>query len=279
MFGDLVKVTPSSKIVGDMAMFMVQNNLEPEDIYQRGHELTFPQGVIDFFKGMIGQPYGGFPEKLQKIILKGEQPLTCRPGELLEPVDFVLKRDELEKKLGHKVSERDVLSAVLYPGVYEEFDRFRQEYSDVSVLPTPVFFYGLDVGDEVTIDIEAGKTLIVKLNAIGRVREDGTRNIYFELNGEPRSATIKDLSVEADESSHVQADPDDSKEIGAPMPGKIFKLMVNVGDEVAAGDVLLVSEAMKMETNIKAKKGGIIKELIFGEGDQIGQGDLLIVLE
>jgi pyruvate carboxylase len=279
MFGDLVKVTPSSKIVGDMAMFMVQNNLKPEDVYERGHELTFPQGVIDFFKGMIGQPYGGFPEKLQKIILKGEQPLTHRPGELLEPVDFVLKRDELEKKLGHKVSERDVLSAVLYPGVYEEFDRFRQEYSDVSVLPTPVFFYGLDVGDEVTIDIEAGKTLIVKLNAIGRVREDGTRNIYFELNGEPRSTTIKDLSVESDEASHVKADPDDPKEIGAPMPGKIFKVMVSEGDEVAEGDVLLVTEAMKMETNVKANKSGVIKELVFGEGDQIDQGDLLVVIE
>ncbi len=279
MFGDLVKVTPSSKIVGDMAMFMIQNNLEPEDVYERGHELTFPQGVVDFFKGMIGQPYGGFPEKLQKIILKGEQPLTCRPGELLEPVDFVLKKDELEKKLGHKVRDEDVLSAVLYPGVYEEYDRFRQEFSDVSVLPTPVFFYGLDVGDEVTIDIEAGKTLIVKLNAIGRVREDGTRNIYFELNGEPRTATVKDESVETDESSHVKADPENGKEIGAPMPGKIFKMMVNAGDEVKEGDVLLVTEAMKMETNVKAKKDGVIKELVFGEGDQVDQGDLLVVFE
>ena len=279
MFGDLVKVTPSSKIVGDMAMFMVQNNLEPEDVYARGHELTFPQGVIDFFKGMIGQPYGGFPEELQKIILKGETPLTCRPGELLEPADFVLKKEELEKKLGHKVSERDVLSAILYPGVFEEFDRFRQEYSDTSVLPTPVFFYGLDIGDEVTIDIEAGKTLIVKLNAIGRVREDGTRHIYFELNGEPRSATVKDFSVEADEASHVKADPDNGHEIGAPMPGKIFKMMVSVGDEVAEGDVLLVTEAMKMETNVKAKKAGVVRELVFGEGDQVDQGDLLVVLD
>ncbi|MBN1959082.1 MAG: pyruvate carboxylase [Desulfuromonadales bacterium] len=279
LFGDLVKVTPSSKIVGDMAMFMVQNNLEPEDILTRGHELVFPQGVVDFFKGMIGQPYGGFPEKLQKIILKGEQPLTCRPGELLEPVDFVLKKDELEKKLNHSASERDVLSAVLYPGVYEEFDRFRQEYSDTSVLPTPVFFYGLDIGDEVTIDIEAGKTLIVKLNAIGRVREDGTRHIYFELNGEPRSTTVTDLSVETDDSRHVKADPDNGHEIGAPMPGKIFKLMVKVGDEVSAGDVLLVTEAMKMETNVKAQKNGVVKELMFGEGDQVEQDDLLIVLD
>jgi pyruvate carboxylase len=146
---------------------------------------------------------------------------------MLEPVDFVIKRDELEKNLGHKVSERDVLSAILYPGVFEEFDRFRQEYSDTSVLPTPVFFYGLDIGDEVTIDIEPGKTLIMKLNAIGRVHEDGTRHIYFELNGEPRSTTVKDISVKTDESSHVKADPDNGKEIGAPMPGKIFKMMVN----------------------------------------------------
>ena len=279
LFGDIVKVTPSSKIVGDMAMFMVQNNLEPEDVLQRGRELTFPQGVVDFFKGMIGQPYGGFPPELQDIILKGEQPLTCRPGELLEPADFVLKKDALEKQLGHPVSERDVLSAVLYPGVFEDFDRFRQEYSDTSVLPTPVFFYGLDIGDEVTIDIEAGKTLIVKLNAIGRVREDGTRTIYFELNGEPRSATVKDLSVESDEQSHVKADPDNRHEIGAPMPGRIFKLQVKVGDTVEAGDVLLVTEAMKMETNVKAVKKGTVRELVFGEGDAVEQGDLLVVLD
>lgn len=279
MFGDLVKVTPSSKIVGDMAMFMVQNDLEPEDVYERGHELSFPQGVIDFFKGMIGQPYGGFPERLQKIILKDEQPLTCRPGELLEPVDFAAKKAELEKKLNQQVSDRDVLSAVLYPGVYEEFARHRQEYSDTSFLPTPVFFYGLDVGDEVSIDIQAGKTLIVKLNAIGRVHEDGTRNIYFELNGEPRQVLVKDLSVETEGSSNVKADPLDEKHVGAPMPGKIFKLLVSVGDEVNEGDTLLSTEAMKMETNVKAKKDGTVKEIFFAEGAQVDQDDLLVILE
>ncbi len=279
MFGDLIKVTPSSKIVGDMAMFMVQNNLTPEDVFERGEELAFPKGVVDFFKGMIGQPYGGFPERLQQIILRGEKPLTCRPGELLEPADFVLKKDELEKKLGHKVSDRDVLSAVLYPGVYEEYDRFRQEYSDVSVLPTPVFFYGLDIGDEVTIEIEPGKTLIVKLSAIGRVREDGTRHIYFELNGEPRTTTVVDRSVETEIKSNVKADPDNGHEIGAPMPGKIFKLMVKEGDKVDEGDVLLITEAMKMETNVKTRRGGIVKQLVFDEGDQIEQGDLIAVIE
>ncbi len=279
MFGDLVKVTPSSKIVGDMAMFMVQNNLQPEDVFARGAELTFPQGVVDFFKGMIGQPYGGFPPELQKIILKGEQPLTCRPGELLEPVDLAAKQLDLEKKLGHAVKDRDVLSAVLYPGVFEEFDRHRQEYSDTSFMPTPVFFYGLEVGDEVTIDIEAGKTLIVKLNAIGRVHPDGTRNIYFELNGEPRQVVVKDLAVETEEVTHVKADPDDARQVGAPMPGKLFKLLVAVGDEIKEGDALLSTEAMKMETNVKAKKDGKVKELLFKEGDQVQQGDLLVVLE
>jgi pyruvate carboxylase len=279
MFGDLVKVTPSSKIVGDMAMFMVQNNLEPEDVLERGDELAFPQGVIDFFKGMIGQPYGGFPKKLQKIILKGEQPLTCRPGELLEPVDFAAKKNELEKKVGHNVSDRDVLSAVLYPGVFETFDRHRQEYSDTSFMPTPVFFYGLDVGDEVTVDIEPGKSLIIKLNAIGKVHEDGTRNIYFELNGEPRQVLVKDLSVETEDSSHVKADPADTKQVGAPMPGKIFKVLVDVGDEVKEGDTLISTEAMKMETAVKAKRSGVVKEIMFKEEAQIDQGDLLVVLD
>jgi pyruvate carboxylase len=279
MFGDLVKVTPSSKIVGDMAMFMVQNNLEPNDVFERGHDLAFPQGVIDFFKGMIGQPYGGFPEKLQAVILKGEKPLTCRPGELLEPVDFVAKKAELEKKLEHPVTERDVLSAVLYPGVFETFDRHRQEFSDTSFMPTPVFFYGLDVGDEMTVDIEAGKTLIIKLSAIGKVHPDGTRNIYFELNGEPRQVLVKDLSVESSEASHLKADKEDSKQVGAPMPGKVFKLLVNVGDAVREGDTLMSTEAMKMETAVKAKRDGVVKDVIFKEGDPIDQGDLLIVLE
>jgi pyruvate carboxylase len=210
--------------------------------------------------------------------LKGEQPLTCRPGELLEPVDFSAKKMAVEKTVGHSISERDVLSAVLYPGVFEDFDRFRQSYSDISVLSTPVCFYGLDIGDEVTIEIEEGKTLIVKLNAVGRVREDGTRHIYFELNGEPRSATIKDLSISLEEESHVKADPDNGHEIGAPMPGKIFKVAVAVGDRVEVGEVLVVTEAMKMETNVKAATAGVVKEILFPEGAQVDQGDLLVIL-
>ncbi len=278
MFGDVIKVTPSSKIVGDMAMFMIQNDLEPEDVFERGTNYTFPQGVIDFFKGMIGQPVGGFPPELQKIILKDEKPLTCRPGELLEPVDFAAKKAELEKKLGHVVNDRQVLSAVLYPGVYETFDHERQEYSDLSKVPTPVFFYGLEVGDETTFEIESGKTLIVKLNAVGNLHPDATRHIYFELNGEPRQVMVKDLSVESDVAEHRKVDSDDPQQVGAPMPGKIFKLLVAVGDEVKAGETLLSTEAMKMETNVKAKEEGVVKEILFKEGDQVQQGDLLVIL-
>jgi pyruvate carboxylase len=279
MFGDIIKVTPSSKIVGDMAIFMVQNNLQPEDVYERGHEYTFPQGVVDFFKGMIGQPHGGFPEKLQKIILKGEEPLTCRPGEFLEPVDFVAKRQELESKLGHPVSERDVMSAVMYPGVFEEFDAHREEYLDTSVLSTPVFFYGLDLGDETGIEMEPGKTLLVQLNAIGRVQDDGHRDIYFELNGEPRQIMVPDLSVATDQIKHRKADPDNLHHVGAPMPGKVFRIMVNIGDVVKVGDVLLSTEAMKMETNVKAEKDGVVAEILVKEGIQVEQGELLLILE
>ena len=279
MFGDIIKVTPSSKIVGDMAMFMIQNNLQPEDVYERGAELTFPQGVVDFFKGMIGQPHGGFPEKLQKIVLKGEEPITCRPGEFLESVDFAAQKTELEKKLGQPVSDRDVLSAVLYPGVFEEFAKHRQEYEDTSMLPTPVFFYGLDLGDETCIEIQPGKTLVVQLNAIGRITDDGNRDIYFELNGEPRQVAVPDMSADSDMVTHRKADPDNLHHVGAPMPGKVFHILVNVGDVVKEGDVLLSTEAMKMETNVKAAKEGVVSEILVFEGMQIQSGELLIILD
>lgn len=279
MFGDIIKVTPSSKIVGDMALFMVQNNLQPDDIYERGEELTFPQGVVDLFKGMIGQPHGGFPEKLQKIILKGEKPITCRPGEFLEPVDFAAQKQELEKKLGIVLDDREVLSAVLYPGVFEEYVRHRQTYEDTSRLPTPVFFYSLELGDETSIEIQPGRTLVVQLNAIGRITESGERDLYFELNGEPRQVAVKDLSVNSEEITHRKADPDNLHHVGAPMPGKVFRILVNVGDEIKAGDVLLSTEAMKMETNVKAPKDGVVSEILVAEGIQVETGELLVILD
>jgi len=278
LFGDIVKVTPSSKVVGDMAMFLVKNNLQPEDVFTKGDELTFPESVVGMFKGMLGQPYQGWPAELQKIILKGEEPITCRPGELLEPVDFEAERKKAEAKVGHPVNDKDLMSFILYPHVYPEFDKHRQEYSDTSVIPTPIFFYGLEPGQETSLDIEPGKTLIIKLNAIGRVHPDGTRHIYFELNGNARSVVVRDQSVVTDEAVREKADKGNPKHVGAPMPGKVLKLAVKAGDEVKTGDILMVTEAMKMETNIKAKEDGKIAEVKFKEGEKVEKEDLLIVM-
>jgi pyruvate carboxylase len=279
LFGDIVKVTPSSKIVGDMAMFLVKNNLDVDDVFTRGDELTFPESVVGFFKGMIGQPYQGFPEELQKIILKGEKPITCRPGELLEPVDFEEERRLVEAKVKHPVDDKRLMSYLLYPHIYPEFDRHLQTYSDTSVIPTPIFFYGLEPGQETSVDIEPGKTLIIKLNAIGRVHPDGTRHIYFELNGQARSVIVRDNSVITDLVEREKADRENPKHVGAPMPGKVLKLNAKSGAEVKAGDILLVTEAMKMETNIKAKEDAKIVEVRCKEGDKVEKDDLVIIME
>ncbi len=278
MFGDIVKVTPSSKVVGDMAMFLVKNNLQPEDVYTTKEDLAFPESVVGMFKGMLGQPYQGWPEELQKIILKGQQPITCRPGELLEPADFEEERVNLEEKLGHRIDDKSLISAILYPNVYPEFDKYRQEYSDTSVIPTPIFFYGLEPGQETSIEIEPGKTLIIKLNAIGKLHDDGTRTVYFELNGNNRSVVVRDQSVQNSDAFREKADKGNTSHVGAPMPGKVLKVNVKAGDEVKAGDVLMVTEAMKMETNIKAKADGKVAEVKFKEGDKVEKEDLVIVM-
>ena len=278
MFGDIVKVTPSSKVVGDMAMFLVKNNLEPEDVFTAKEDLAFPESVVGMFKGMLGQPYQGWPQELQKIILKGEQPITCRPGELLEPVDFEEEKLKLEEKLGHRIDDRALLSAILYPNVFPEFDRHRVEFSDTSVIPTPIFFYGLESGQETSLDIEPGKTLIIKLNAVGKVQHDGTRTVYFELNGNNRSVVIRDKSAQSDEAVRIKADKGNPCHIAAPMPGKVLKVNVKAGDAIKAGDVLMVTEAMKMETNIKAKGDGTVADVKFKEGDKLEKEDLVIVL-
>jgi pyruvate carboxylase len=278
MFGDIVKVTPSSKVVGDMAMFLVKNNLQPADVFTSTEELAFPESVVGMFKGMLGQPYQGWPQELQKIVLKGQEPITCRPGELLEPADFEVERGKLEERLGHKIDDKALISAILYPNVYPEFDRHRQDYSDTSVIPTPIFFYGLEPGQETSLDIEAGKTLIIKLNAIGKVQPDGTRQVYFELNGNARSVTVRDQSIQSDTAAREKADKGNPKHVGAPMPGKVLKLNVKAGDAVKAGDVLMVTEAMKMETNIKAREDGVIAEVKFKEGDKVEKEDLVLIL-
>jgi len=278
-FGDIIKVTPSSKIVADLAIFLVQNDVAIENLIEKAPDLAFPQSVVDFFKGMIGQPYQGFPADLQKAVLKDEEAITCRPGELLEPFDFEKERKGLEEKTGHAVDNKELLSYALYPDVYLDYDKHRTQYSDTSVIPTPTYFYGLEPGDEVSVDIDMGKTLIIKLVAIGSVHHDGTRHLYFELNGLSRQVTVRDNTVEGDFVQREKADKFNKHHVGAPMPGKVFKVLVKPGDDVDTGDVLVVTEAMKMETNIKASIAGKVKEVLFDVGDQVEKDDLLLELE
>lgn len=279
LFGDIVKVTPSSKVVGDMALFMVQNDLTEEEVLEKGETIDFPDSVVHFFMGYLGQPYQGFPERLQKVILKGKEPITCRPGELLDPVDFEKVAQELAEKFNRTFSREEVLSYVLYPQVFEEFERHRQTYGDVSVLDTPTFFYGLRLGEEVSIEIEQGKTLIVSLVSIGEVQADGTRTIYFELNGQPREITVVDQSAEKEVVTREKADPNNPNHIGATMPGKVVKVLVKPGEEVQKGEHLIVTEAMKMETTIQAPRNGKIGRIVVAEGETIQAGDLLLVMD
>jgi pyruvate carboxylase len=277
LFGDIVKVTPSSKVVGDMAMFLVKNGLEPEDVFKPGQDLAFPESVVGMFRGMLGQPHGGWPHPLQDIILKGQAPIHHRPGELLEPADLEAERSRAAERVGHAVSDEGLVSWLLYPSVYADLERHRADYSDTSVLPTRHFFYGLEVGHETSFDIERGKTLILKLVMVGPLAKDGTREVFFELNGEGRSVIVRDAAAATDDAARVKADKGNPKHVGAPMPGKVVKLYVKAGDQVAAGAVLLATEAMKMETNVKSKGEGKVLEVRFAEGGRVEKDDLLVV--
>jgi pyruvate carboxylase len=277
-FGDIVKVTPSSKVVGDMAMFLVKNGLEPEDVLKPGQDLAFPESVVGMFRGMLGQPHGGWPAQLQKVLLKGQEPIHHRPGELIEPADLEGERKRAAERVGHTMSDEQLASWLLYPTVFGELERHRAEYSDTGVLPTRHFFYGLEPGQEISIEIERGKTLIVKLVMVGPLAKDGTREVFFELNGEGRSVVVRDQSAARDDTARVKADKANPKHVGAPMPGKVVKVNVKPGDEVAAGTTLFVTEAMKMETNVKAKAAGRVAEVRFPEGAKVEKEDLLVVL-
>lgn len=279
LFGDIVKVTPSSKVVGDMALFMIQNDLNEENIYEKGKTLDFPDSVIEFFQGYIGQPHGGFPKELQEVILKDREAITVRPGELLEPIDFGQLETELNEKFDIKPTKQDLLAYALYPKVFEEYLTTVKSFGDISVIDTPTFLYGLRLGEEVEVEIEKGKTLIIKLVSIGEPQHDGTRVIYFEFNGQSREIVIQDLTVEVDGSIGLKADPTNPNQIGATMPGTVLKVVVSKGSPVKRGDHLLITEAMKMETTVQAPKDGIVKEVYAHEGDAISTGDLLIELE
>ncbi|OZU90442.1 pyruvate carboxylase [Virgibacillus indicus] len=276
MFGDVIKVTPSSKVVGDMTLFMVQNNLTEDDVYERGETIDFPDSVIEFAQGYIGQPYQGFPKELQRIILKGKKAITVRPGELLKPIDFLQLRNSLFNSLDRQVTSFDLISHALYPKVFMDYQKFYEAYGDVSVLDTPTFFYGMNLGEEIEVEIEQGKTLIVKLVSISEPKEDGTRVIYFELNGQTREIVVKDDRIESQISSRPKVDKNNDKQIGATMPGTVIEVSCRAGEKVNKGDHLLITEAMKMETTVQAPFSGEIKDIHVSSGDAIAVDDLLI---
>lgn len=279
LFGDIVKVTPSSKVVGDMALYMVQNDLDEQSIIEQGYKLDFPESVVSYFKGEIGQPVNGFNKKLQDIILKGHQPLTERPGEYLKPVDFEEIREELVDKNYGDVTEQDVISYVLYPKVFDQFIQTRQQYGNLSLLDTPTFFFGMRNGETVEIEIENGKRLIIKLETISEADENGNRTIYYVMNGQARRIMIKDENIKTNANVKPKANKTNPNHIGAQMPGSVTEVKVSVGDEVKVNQPLLITEAMKMETTIQAPFNGVIKKVTVSNGDAIATGDLLIEIE
>ncbi|MGE3509949.1 MAG: pyruvate carboxylase, partial [Vicinamibacterales bacterium] len=280
MFGDIVKVTPSSKVVGDMALFMVTNNLTSDDILSSTGPLSFPRSVVEMMQGLLGEPEGGWPRLFQDIVLRSAQvrAIEGRPGASMPPADFQKATDEVRAKMREEPREEDVLSYLLYPQVFMEFMDHRLHHGDTSAIPTGPFFYGLQPGQEIAIEIERGKTLIVRYLTTGEVRDDGTRTVFFELNGQPRDIRVRDKSVEAAK-RHPKADTANPLHIAAPMPGKVSSVVVKPGQKVKSGDRLLSIEAMKMETAVYSPSDAMVSEVLVDPGSVIEARDLLVVLK
>jgi pyruvate carboxylase len=277
LFGDIVKVTPSSKVVGDMALFMTSNSLNAKDVMEKGHLLSFPESVKGFFKGELGQPFGGFPQELQKIVLKGEEPFTDRPNEHLKPIDFEKEFKEFQERFGSHYNFLDFLSYEMYPKVFEAYYYHNEQFGDVSHVPTPAFFYGLKNNEEILIKIASGKTIIVKMLYCSVPDEKGMRTVYFELNGQTRKVQVKDNSVQAEKPVFRKAEK--KNEIGSPLQGRIGSLLVKVGDKVKENTALFVIEAMKMETTITSNFEGAVKAIYIPEGNMVEQDDMVLELE
>ncbi|MGF1609816.1 MAG: biotin/lipoyl-containing protein, partial [Kiloniellales bacterium] len=279
LFGDIVKVTPVSKAVGDMALMMVTNDLTPEEVLEPARDITFPASVVQLFNGEVGQPHGGFPESLQRKILKGQNPITVRPGAVLPPADLEAARREAEQKLRRQIDDRELASYLMYPGVFIDYAKHRRQYGDVSLLPTPVFFYGMQPGEETAVDIERGKTLIITKLATGEPDSEGQRTLFFELNGQPRTVKVADRRLESAGRAHRKADEAEPGQIGAPMPGLIVSISASAGQRVAQGDRLFTMEAMKMETAVYAEQAGTVSEIVAPVGTRVEPHDLVLVLE
>ena len=278
MFGDIVKVTPTSKVVGDMALMMVTSGLTREQVLDPAVEIAFPESVVSLFRGDLGQPHGGFPQGLQRKVLKGAAPLIVRPGEALAPIDLDKTRADVHAKTWREITDEEFASYLMYPKVFLDYLRDRLDYGRVSVLPTPLFFYGMEANEEVSVDIERGKTLIVRFLAVSDAHEDGTRTVFFELNGQPRSVKVPDRSQPALKPPRRKADAGNANHVAAPMPGTIAAVAVSQGGRVARGDVLVTIEAMKMETSVRADRDATIAEIVTKPGESVDAKDLLVVL-
>jgi pyruvate carboxylase len=280
-FGDIVKVTPSSKVVGDMALFLVSHGTTVRQLEGLGanHTLTLPNSVVEMFSGALGEPDGGWPQKMVDVVLRGHRPKAGRPGEHLPAVDLGETSASLREKIGHDVSRTDLLSYLMYPQVFLSFDQKRQLYGDVSVLPTPQFYYGMEPGEEILVELEAGKTLIIKFLTVGEPHPEGKRTVFFELNGQPREVSIQDESLKAQTAERAKADPAHSGHVGAPIPGAVTSIIVETGESVSKGDRLLVIEAMKMQTTVYAPITGKVVEKLVQVGETVDTKDLLVVIE
>jgi pyruvate carboxylase len=278
MFGDVIKVTPTSKVVGDLALMMVTRGLTPEAVLDPATEIAFPDSVISFFRGDIGQPPGGFPQALQRKVLGNAAPLTVRPGSVLPPVDLEAARQEAATQAGRQIDDRDLASYLMYPKVFVDYARVRRQFDDVSVLPTRTFFYGMEPAEEISASIERGKTLVIRFLALGNADERGERSVFFELNGEPRTIKIADADLADVHAGHAKADRADPGQVGAPMQGVVIAFAVAPGDAVRRGDPLATIEAMKMEMLVRAECSGRVVEVCLPAGAEVATDDLLMVI-
>jgi len=279
LYGDIIKVTPSSKVVGDMALYLTQNDIEADDVVDKSEDLSFPLSSIEMMEGQLGQPPGGFPDQVRDAILKGENYITSRPGDQIDAVDIEKELEKLRKKFDEKIIKKDLISYLLYPKVFEDFYHHKIKYGDVGLIPTKVFYYGMEPGEETVVVLKDGKQFLVKLFGIGEIEHDGNVPILFEVNGHPRPVRVKDLSVKTDEIMHEKADSDIPGEIGSPLAGKIMKLFVTENEDVEVDQTLFVIEAMKMQTNIKSNVKGKVKSIPLKEGENVDAGDLIIKIE
>jgi len=279
-FGDIVKVTPSSKVVGDMAIFLVTHGMTIQQFERLGpdHHHSLPHSVVDMFSGALGTPDGGWPKKLQRVILQGRKPERGRPGAHLAPVDFEDIARTVEKKIGRPPQHDEVLSYLMYPDVFVKFARAAQAWGDVEALPTPQFFFGMQKGEEITVDIEPGKRLVVKFLTISEPHPDGRRTVFFELNGQPREVTVRDKSLKASAAERLKADPNNPGHIGAPLPGMVTSVAVEPNQSVNKGDRVLVIEAMKMQSTVYAPVAGKVVAIHAQAGQQVEAKDLLAVI-